>query len=111
MIDKFLTKLFGSSNQRYIKSLMPTVARVNELEESVKKFSDEEMRGRTAELKTLLAEAVKDAADAEDRKRREREALEEILPEAFALVREASVRSTGMRHFDVQIIGGVALHQ
>ncbi|MBA3321379.1 MAG: preprotein translocase subunit SecA, partial [Pyrinomonadaceae bacterium] len=111
MLDKFLTKVFGSSNQRYVKTLMPTVAQINELEESVKALSDDEMRGRTAQLKEQLAEAVKDARDAEERKRRERETLDEILPEAFALVREASVRATGMRHFDVQLIGGIALHQ
>ena len=111
MLDKFLTKVFGSSNQRYIKSLMPAVAQINELEESVKQLSDAEMRERTTQLKAQIAEAVKDARDAEERKRLEREALEEILPEAFALVREASVRTTEMRHFDVQLIGGISLHQ
>ena len=111
MIDKFLTKVFGSSNQRYIKSLTPVVTQINELEASVKALSDEEMRERTAKLKERIAEALKDARDAEERKRLEREALEEILPEAFALVREASVRTTEMRHFDVQLIGGMVLHQ
>jgi preprotein translocase subunit SecA len=111
MIDKFLTKVFGSSNQRYIKSLQPTVARINELEAGVKKLSDEEMRRRTEELKQFVAEAVADAKNPETRKQHEQDALNEILPEAFALVREASVRSTGMRHFDVQLIGGIVLHQ
>jgi preprotein translocase subunit SecA len=111
MIDKFLTKVFGSSNQRYIKSLQPTVARINELEPQVKKLSDEQMRERTEQLKKFVAEAVADAKNPETRKQHEQDALNEILPEAFALVREASMRSTGMRHFDVQLIGGIVLHQ
>src|SRR3990170_5336655 len=110
MIDKFLTKVFGSSNQRYIKSLQPTVARINELEAGVKKLSDEDMRRRTEELRQFVAEAVADAKNPETRKQHEQDALNEILPEAFALVREASVRATGMRHFDVQLIGGMVLH-
>ncbi|HEV7377448.1 MAG TPA: preprotein translocase subunit SecA [Pyrinomonadaceae bacterium] len=111
MIDKFLTKLFGSNNQRYLKSIQPIINRINELEPSVKKLSDDELRARTAEFKERVARGVADARDHEDRKRREREILDEILPEAFATVREASVRSTGMRHFDVQLIGGLVLHQ
>jgi preprotein translocase subunit SecA len=111
MIDKFLTKVFGSSNQRYLKSLQPIVARINELEPSVQKLSDDEMRARTIAFRERIAEAVKDARDKDDRKRIEQNILNEILPEAFALVREASVRTTGMRHFDVQLIGGIALHQ
>ncbi len=110
MIDKFLTKVFGSSNQRYIKTLRPFVEQINQLEPSVKKLSDDEMRARTIALREKVAQAVADARDPEDRKRRERAILDEILPEAFALTREASVRATGMRHFDVQLIGGVVLH-
>jgi preprotein translocase subunit SecA len=110
-VDKLLTKVFGSSNQRFLKSVDPIVAQINALEPSVKKLSDEQLRNRTAEFKQQLQTAVAGARDAEERKRLEREALDEILPEAFALVREASVRSTGMRHFDVQLIGGVVLHQ
>jgi preprotein translocase subunit SecA len=111
MIDKFLTKVFGSSNQRYVKSLQPTVVRINALEPEIKKLSDEDMRRRTEELKQFVAEAVADAKNPETRKQHEQDALNEILPEAFALVREASVRATGMRHFDVQLIGGIVLHQ
>ncbi len=109
--DKFLTKVFGSSNQRYLKSIQPIIARINELEPSVKKLSDDELRARTAQFKERVAQAVADARDPEDLKRRERVALDELLPEAFATVREASVRSTGMRHFDVQLIGGLVLHE
>jgi preprotein translocase subunit SecA len=110
-VDKLLTKVFGSSNQRFLKSVDSIVAQINALEPSIKKLSDERLRNRTAEFKQQLQTAVAGARDAEERKRLEREALDEILPEAFALVREASVRSTGMRHFDVQLIGGIVLHQ
>src|SRR6185503_16049267 len=109
--DKFLTKVFGSSNQRFLKSIMPMVEKINLLEPSVKALSDDELRGRTAQFKERLQKAVADVTDKEERKRRERAELDEILPEAFALVREASVRTTGMRHFDVQMIGGIVLHQ
>ncbi len=111
MIDKLLTKVFGSENQRYLKSIQPLVDRINELEPSVRKLSDDELRARTVEFKERVAQAVADSTDLAERKRREREILDEILPEAFAIVREASVRSTGMRHFDVQMIGGIVLHQ
>ena len=116
MIDKFLTKVFGSSNQRYVKSLQPLVVRINELEPEVQKLSDERMRARIAELREQVTNAIgdttgRDEAARAERKRRTQEALEEVLPEVFALTREASVRATGMRHFDVQLIGGIALHQ
>src|SRR6267143_4113330 len=110
-VDKLLTKVFGSSNQRYLKSIQPLVDQINELEPAIKKLSDEQLRARTAEFKEQLQRAVADVTDPEERKRLEREALDEILPEAFAIVREASVRTTGMRHFDVQLIGGIVLHQ
>jgi len=111
MIDKFLTKLFGSSNQRYLKTLHPLVEHVNALEPEMKKLSDDELRARTAEFKERVARQIAEAGDdKEDRKRRTRTALDEILPEAFAAVREASVRATGMRHFDVQLIGGAVLN-
>ncbi|HSK62830.1 MAG TPA: preprotein translocase subunit SecA, partial [Pyrinomonadaceae bacterium] len=109
--DKFLTKVFGSSNQRFLKSIQPLVAKVNSLEPTVQKLSDAELRARTAAFKEQVKRAVGDTKDKAERKRRERETLDEILPEAFAIVREASVRTTGMRHFDVQLIGGIVLHQ
>jgi len=109
--DKFLTKVFGSSNQRFLKSIIPLVDQINSFEPSVQKLSDEELRGRTATFKERVQQAVGDTKDKEERKRRERTALDEILPEAFAVVREASVRTTSMRHFDVQLIGGIVLHQ
>ncbi|MGZ8847713.1 MAG: preprotein translocase subunit SecA, partial [Pyrinomonadaceae bacterium] len=84
---------------------------INECEPSIKNLTDEQLREKTLEFKTRIADAVKDPRDKDDRKYREQQALMEILPEAFALVREASVRTTGMRHFDVQMIGGLVLHQ
>ncbi|MDQ1707896.1 MAG: preprotein translocase subunit SecA [Pyrinomonadaceae bacterium] len=110
--DQLLTKVFGSSNQRYLKSIQPIVEQINALEPAIKKLSDEQLRNRTAEFKEQLQAVVADVGDdMDERKRREREKLDEILPEAFAIVREASVRTTGMRHFDVQMIGGIVLHQ
>ena len=109
--DKFLTKLFGSSNQRFLKTIGPMVEKINALESSMQALSDDELRARTAVFKERVKQAVGDTTDKEERKRREREVLDEILPEAFAVVREASVRTTGMRHFDVQLIGGIVLHQ
>ena len=109
--DKLLTKVFGSSNQRFLKSILPMVDKINSLEPSVKALSDDALRARTAEFKERLQRVVADAQDPAERKIRERSALEDILPEAFAIVREASVRTTGMRHFDVQLIGGIVLHQ
>src|SRR5215213_4518128 len=116
MIDKFLTKVFGSSNQRYIKTLLPLIQQINDLEPSVQKLSDDQMRERIVELREQVIEEVGDTTAKGDearkeRKRRTQEALDRVLPEAFALTREASVRATGMRHFDVQLIGGIALHQ
>jgi preprotein translocase subunit SecA len=111
MIDKFLTKVFGSSNQRYLKSIQPLVEEINALEPPIKKLSDEELRARTTFFKEKAQAAVAGIEDKDELKRVEREVLDEILPEAFAIVREASVRTTGMRHFDVQLIGGIVLHQ
>ena len=111
MIDKFLTKVFGSSNQRFLKTVQPLVGEINAFEPAIKKLSDDELRARTTQFKEKVQQAVAGARDKEELKRLEREILDEILPEAFAVVREASVRTTGMRHFDVQLIGGIVLHQ
>jgi len=109
--DKVLTKVFGSSNERFLKTVKPFVAQINDFEPAIKKLTDEQLREKTAEYKARIADAVKDARDKDDRKYREQQVLNEIMPEAFAVVREASVRTTGMRHFDVQMIGGLVLHQ
>ncbi len=111
MIDKFLTKVFGSSNQRFLKSIQSIVGEINALEPEIKKLTDAELRARTEFFKDKVRQAVAGIDDKEELKRVEREVLDELLPEAFAIVREASVRTTGMRHFDVQLIGGIVLHQ
>src|SRR6266700_3954675 len=98
--------------------MMPTVAQINALESSVKALSDEELRAKTGEFRQRVADSVAaqkidpadpDAADAI--RAAEKAALDEILPEAFAVVREAGLRAVQMRHFDVQLIGGMVLHQ
>src|SRR5882762_2947944 len=109
--DKVLTKVFGSSNERFLKAIKPTIAQINDFEAEIQALSDDQMRERTEAFKEQMADAVKDASNKLERQRLEQEALNEILPEAFALVREASKRTTGMRHFDVQMIGGIVLHQ
>ncbi len=109
--DKLVKKIFGSSSDIFLKKVKPIVAQVNELEASVKKLSDDELRAKTQEFKDRVARAVDGIADKDERRKREQDALHELLPEAFATIREASVRVTGMRHFDVQVIGGIALHQ
>lgn len=92
----FLSKIFGSRNQRIIKRFSKVVERINQLESEFEALSDEEVRSKTSEFKARLEKG---------------ETLDNILPEAFAAVREASKRTLGMRHFDVQLIGGMTLHQ
>ena len=110
MIDRVLAKVFGTQHERDIKKLLPRVKRINDLEQSVKALSDEELQGKTATLKARLAAALESVPE-EDRKAAREKVLDELLEEAFAVVREASVRALGMRPFDVQLIGGMVLHQ
>ena len=114
MFNQALAKVFGTSNERAVKRMLPTVERINALEAQTKELSDEQLRSKTVEFRQRIADAVAaeniDPAgeDAADRIREaEKRALDEILPEAFAVVREAGVRAVGMRHFDVQLIGGM----
>ena len=109
--DKVLTKVFGSSNERFLKSIHPTIAQISAFEPEIQKLSDDELRARTQAFRERIAEAVKDASNKLERNRLEQDVLNEILPEAFAIVREGSKRTTGMRHFDVQMIGGIVMHQ
>jgi preprotein translocase subunit SecA len=119
VFDTVLTKVFGTANERVIKRLWPVVAEINALEPSIQKLTDEELRAKTVEFRARMAEAVAQATKGiEDREEKEKaqaaaekQALDEILPEAFAVVREAGWRSVHMRHFDVQLIGGMVLHQ
>ncbi|MDH7500428.1 MAG: preprotein translocase subunit SecA, partial [candidate division NC10 bacterium] len=96
MIRSVLAKVIGTKNERDLKRLLPIVDRVRELEPSLSSLPDASLRGKTAEFKERLERG---------------ETLDELLPEAFAVVREASKRVLGMRHFDVQIMGGIVLHQ
>jgi preprotein translocase subunit SecA len=96
MIVGVLKKIFGSQNERNLKKLAPIVDEINSFEPEIKKLSDSELKGKTAEFKQRLEKG---------------EELDDLLPEAFAVVREASARTLGMRPFDVQLIGGIVLHQ
>ncbi|MCX6764081.1 MAG: preprotein translocase subunit SecA, partial [Candidatus Moranbacteria bacterium] len=96
------TKIFGS-NQREIKKFLPIVEKINSLEKSIQRLSDEELKNKTKEFRKRL-NPLRQPADGG-------ETLDEILPEAFAVVREAAFRVIGERHFDVQLMGGIALHQ
>jgi preprotein translocase subunit SecA len=106
-----LTKVFGTSNERTIKRMLPTVQVINALEPATQQLSDEQMRAKTDEFRARIAAAIADIKDPEERHKAEQEVLEQLLPEAFALVREAGRRVINMRHFDVQLIGGMVLHQ
>ncbi|MEW5977533.1 MAG: preprotein translocase subunit SecA [Acidobacteriota bacterium] len=96
IVDTVLKKIFGSKYERDIKALQPLVNRINEFEPSFSKFSDQELKAKTPEFRERLHRG---------------ETLDELLPEAFAVVREAGKRVLKMRHFDVQLMGGVVLHQ
>jgi preprotein translocase subunit SecA len=109
--DKALTKVFGTANERIIKRLMPLVAAINDLEPATKELTDEQLRAKTVEFRARIAAKLEGITDEEAVKTAERAALDEILPEAFAVVREAGWRAVQMRHFDVQLIGGMVLHQ
>jgi preprotein translocase subunit SecA len=111
LVDKFFNKILGSNTDRYLKKIAPVVAQINAIEPNLKRLSDDELRARTDRFKEQIQNAISSIEDKDERRKKEQEVLHEILPEAFATVREASVRVTGMRHFDVQLIGGITLHQ
>ncbi len=96
MIGKLVKKVFGTKHERQIKKLQPIVARINELEASVKALDDDALKAKTPEFRQRIANG---------------ESLDDILPEAYAAVREAARRTLGMRHYDVQMIGGIAMHR
>src|SRR5512133_1807948 len=95
MFTRLLTRIFGSRNDRLIKRYNKSVQRINALEPAISALSDEALRAKTAEFRERLAKG---------------EVLDDLLPEAFAVVREAAKRVLNMRHFDVQLIGGMILH-
>ncbi len=96
MFKALITRLVGSRNERLLKQLARNIERINALEEQTQNLSDEQLKAKTAEFRQRLADGT---------------ALDDLLAEAFAVVREASVRTLGLRHFDVQLIGGMVLHQ
>jgi len=95
MFSSIVKKLIGSKNERELKKLWPVVAKINAMESSIASLTDDQLRGKTAEFKERHAKG---------------ESLDALLPEAFAVCREAGKRVLGMRHFDVQLIGGMVLH-
>ncbi|MBN1842773.1 MAG: preprotein translocase subunit SecA [Deltaproteobacteria bacterium] len=96
MIGDMLHKVFGSKNERELKKLRPIIEQINALEPEITALSDDQLRGKTQTFRQRIEQGA---------------TLDELLPEAFAVVREASVRTLSMRHFDVQLIGGIVLHQ
>jgi preprotein translocase subunit SecA len=96
MLGNFINKIFKSKNERELRSMAPIVEEINRLEPSFKALSDDQLRAKTTEFRERFARG---------------ETLDQLLPEAFAAVREASVRTLKMRHFDVQLIGGIVLHR
>src|SRR5271169_7191537 len=96
MFGDLARRLFGSANDRYVKSLGPIVSAINELEPQLEAMSDEELRARTQAFRQQLADGVE---------------LDDLLVDAFATVREAAKRTLGQRHFDAQLMGGVVLHR
>lgn len=96
MVQKVLAKVFGTQHDREMKRLQPLVAKINSFESSIQKLTDEQLKAKTPEFRERLKNG---------------ETLDDILPEAFAVCREASRRVLGMRHYDVQLIGGIVLHQ
>jgi len=123
LINTVIAKVFGTKNERELKRLMPQVEAINALEPEMRKLSDERLRAKTEEFRQRIQERLSRTADEPDtdpdrlkeledeRRKALNEALDEILVEAFAVVREAGRRVLDMRHFDVQLIGGMVLHQ
>ncbi|MEP6944828.1 MAG: preprotein translocase subunit SecA [Acidobacteriota bacterium] len=109
--DKLVKKLFGTSSDVFLKNVKPLVVQINDHEAVVKAMSDDDLKAQTPKFKAMIANALDGIDDKEERRKAEQEILHKILPEAFATVREGSRRVTGMRHFDVQMVGGIALHQ
>ena len=109
--DKLVKKVFGTSSDIFLKKVRPIVEQINAFEPSMEKLSDEELKAQTQIFRDRVTQALEGIEEKVERRKAEQEILHEILPEAFATVREASRRVTGMRHFDVQMIGGIALHQ
>lgn len=104
-----LLKMLGNPNEKKVKTVLPVAEHINALEQDISKLTDEELRAKTDEFRHFLSQR-ETSEDAKKDRQLEKEALDKILPEAFAVVREAGKRVLNMRHFDVQLLGGVFLH-
>jgi preprotein translocase subunit SecA len=111
LFGKLLTKIFGTNNERVVKRLLPNVSIIQSFEPQLQSSTDEQLRAKTVEFRARIAARLEGITDPEAIKSAEKAALDELLPEAFAVVREAGKRAVKMRHFDVQMIGGMVLHQ
>jgi preprotein translocase subunit SecA len=127
LFHKIVAKIFGTKNERELKRIQPRIGEINALEPEMQKLSDEQLRAKTEEFRARIAEYLKpydeeveraEEQDADEVKRAEdtryqalQDVLNEILPGAFAVVREAGRRVLNMRHFDMQLVGGIVLHE
>ncbi len=112
IIDKALSKVFGTKHERDVKAMRPRVAEINALEAGIKPLSDDELRARVGAIRTRVQDAMKSLPEnVEERRALARETLNKELVETFALVREAAWRAIGQRHYDVQLMGGMVLHE
>src|SRR5689334_13736939 len=109
MLKNFVKIFGGDPNKKTIEQIRPTVDEINSMEAEFEALSDEALRAKTDEFRADIAESLGNLEGLGEKEqfKTEQEALEDILPEAFAAVREASKRTIGLRHFDVQLIGGV----
>ena len=96
MVNLLLKKIFGTKTERELKRIQPLVEQINAIEHSLSGLSEDELRSKTDEFRSRISSG---------------DTLDEVLPEAFAVVRETSKRMLNMRHFDVQLIGGIVLHE
>ncbi len=111
MIGTILKKIFGTNNDRELKRISPRLDAINALEPDIARLTDAELRGKTDEFRRIIRERAEGISDPAGLRIMEKTVLDELLPEAFAVVRETSKRTLGMRHFDVQLIGGIVLHE
>ena len=113
MIQTVLAKVFGTRNERELKRIAPRVAEINALEPAMQALSDQQLLAKTLEFRARIVQALENIpeADQDQRIAVEKQALNDLLPEAFAVCREAGRRALNMRHFDVQLIGGIVLHE
>ncbi len=110
VLMSILTKIFGDESTRILKGFQPAVEKINAQEAGISSLSDEAMRAKTGELKEKIGKILGQDGTKDKEKEAEKKELDEILHEAFALVREAAKRTLGQRHYDVQLLGGMALH-